>query len=72
MGLTSLTTMLKKGTAMITEAQAAEIIQLADALADAAVMNAITQNYESQEAEEVAELQLVAVVGGLISHGIST
>ena len=54
---------------MITEAQAAEIIQLADALADASVANAITQDYASQEAEEDAELKLIAAVGGLISHG---
>ena len=53
---------------MLTEAQAAEIIQLADALADAAVTNAISQDFSSQEAEEDAELLLIAAVGGLISH----
>jgi hypothetical protein len=55
---------------MLTEAQAAEIIQLADTLADAAVTNAVVANFTSQEAEEDAELALIAVVGGLISHNI--
>jgi len=53
---------------MLTEAQAAEIIQLSDALADAAVTNAIVSDFASQEAEEDAELALIATVGGLISH----
>ena len=49
---------------MLTEAQAAEIIQLSDA----AVTNAIVSDFASQEAEEDAELALIATVGGLISH----
>lgn len=53
---------------MLSEEEAATIIQLADALADAAVKDLVVSSMSTHEEEQDAELALVAFIGGLISH----